>query len=96
MTNRAKKNGIAVVIPQEYEATKVFFAAPIPQEYATSVAEVANEYGVKKIAFSAIGCRMGKIGVYAEFDDKAEKETFKDAIGEVIGDVFDSKKAWCA
>ena len=64
---------------KNYETTRNFFAAPIQQEFATDVAEAAKQCGIKA-AFSQIGCMIGNLGFYAEFDSVSQKQDFLEKI----------------
>ena len=72
---------------KNYEAAKVIFAAPINQEFASNVVEVAHEYGVS-VGISKIGCTPELLGIYAEFASKALKKVFLEEIAGTYNPEF--------
>lgn len=56
-----------------------YLAVEIPQELATEVDNAATKFGVESI-FSRIGCEIGLLLFYAEFNDCETKKAFLDTI----------------
>lgn len=69
------------------EATNVMFAAPVNQEFATSVVNTAHEFGID-VKLSNVGCTPGFLGVYAEFASNSLKKVFLDEIAGTYNPEF--------
>ena len=71
--------------------TRDVFAAPIPQEFSSMIELIARDYGVK-VFFSPIACRIGELGLYAEF----QSVRLKNAFLEAIEGMFIPSRVWAA
>lgn len=69
--------------------SKVIFATLIFQEYAEFVSKVARKLDIQ-VGMSSIGCDLGYLGIYAEFENDDKKEIFK----KKISSAYSAKMVW--